>query len=280
MPVPMPARRAGGWDLEIGNGPCTMRNGGFPVLRKICYTLGAAAAAGAMVVSGFAAAGAATTACGKKCLDVGFVDPGLGSALLASNSLTGPKGTLVRLVQGSDGLATEDFVKIAVGTVVPTYCTATGQPETGSLFTSDQCELLVADGYSTDEAYELAFSPNNGGPEDECIGATSSKPGSAVRLEPCGASAGTVLISTRKLPGGRVSYTNSVWMVNGDSDNFSNPNVLTDDGTYPSNPTWAPAVYNGKRGIDTQEVCATTGPYDGATPTCSRAVKILDPDNR
>ena len=241
------------------------------MLRRLCYTLAAAAAAGVMAVSGFAAAGAATTACGKACYDIGFVDPGLGAELLASNSLAGAKGTQVRLVQGSDGLATEDFVRIALGTVVPTYCTATGQAQTGSLFKPVQCQLLVADGYSASETYEFAFSPNNGGPEDECIGATSSKPGSAVRLEPCGASAGTVVIPMRKLPDGRVSYTNSVWEVNGASDNFSNPNVLTDDGTYPSDPTWATVVYNGKHGIETQEVCATTGPYDGATPTCSRS---------
>jgi hypothetical protein len=254
-----------------------MRNGGFPVLRKICYTLGAAAAAGAMAVSGFAAAGAATTACGKVCLDIGFVDPG-GSALLASNSLAGAKGTLVRLEQGSDGLPTEDFVEIKLGTVVPTYCTATGQAQTGSVFTADQCELLVADGYTTSSlTYEIAFSPNNGGPEDECIGATSPKPGSAVRLEPCGASAGTVLIAMQKLPGGRMSPTDSVWLVNGASDNFSNPNVLTSDGTYPSDPTWAPVVYNGKRGIDTQEVCGADGPYDGAIPTCSRSVRKPPP---
>jgi hypothetical protein len=251
------------------------------VLRKICYTVGAAVAAGAMVIGGFAAAGAATTACGKACLDIGFVDPGLGSAILASNSPAGTKGTLVRLLQGSNGLPTEDFARIELGTVVPTYCTTAGQAETGSPFTSEQCQLLVADGYSKNETYELAYSPNNGGPEDECIGATSSKPGSAVRLEPCGGSAGTVLIPTRKLPGGRVSYTGSVWEVNGASDNFSNPNVLTNDGTYPSDPTWAPVIYNGKRGIDTQEVCATSGPYQGAIATCTRTVvKAPPPDYR
>jgi len=250
-----------------------MRNGGFPVLRRFCYTLGAAAVAGAMAVSGFAAAGAATTACGKACYDIGFVDPGLGAELLASNSLAGAKGALVRLVQGSDGLPAEDFVRIAAGTVVPTYCTATGQAQTGSLFTAKQCQLLVTDGYSANETYEIAFSPDNGGPADECIGATSSRPGSSVRLEPCGASAGTILIPVRKLPDGRVSYTNSLWEVNGASDNFSNPLVLTDDGTYPSNPTWATVVFDGKRGIDTQEVCATNGPFHGATPTCLNPVK-------
>jgi hypothetical protein len=244
------------------------------VLRKTCYTLGAAVAAGAMAISGFAAAGAATTACGKACYDIGFVDPGLGSAILASNSSAGAKGTQVRLVQGSDGLPTEDFVRVKLGTVVPTYCTATGQAQTGSLFTSVQCQLLVSDGYSNSETYEIAYSPDNGGPADECVGATSSNPGSAVRLEPCGASAGTIVIPMRKLPDGRVSYTNSVWMVNGDSDNFSNPNVLTDNGTFPSDPTWAPVVFDGKRGIETQEVCATNGPYQGATPTCRN--KVVD----
>jgi hypothetical protein len=251
------------------------------VLRKFCYTLGAAAAAGVMAVSGFAAAGAATTACGKACYDIGFVDPGLGAELLASNSTAGAKGTLVRLVQGDDGLATEDFVRIPAGTVVPTYCTATGQAETGSLFTAVQCQLLVGDGYSKNETYEIAYSPDNGGPADECIGATSSKSGSLARLEPCGASAGTILIPVRKLPDGRVSYTNSLWMVNGASDNFSNPNVLTDNGTYPSNLTWSAVIYDGKRGIDTQEVCATNGPYDGATPTClNKVVKPPVPDYR
>lgn len=238
------------------------------MLRKICHALGATAAAAAIAAGGIAAAGAATNACGKACFDVGFLDPGSGSALLASNSGHDTTGNLVRLLAGSNGLPSEDFTLVKVGTVVPAYCNAAGQAITGSLFKPAQCEVLVDDGYATSQTYELAFDPNNGGLEDECVGAASARSGSQVRLEPCGGSAGTVLITMRKLPGGRVSQSGVVWVVNGASANFSNPNVLTSNGTYPSDPTWTQVAFNGRLGIDTQEVCTANGPY--RVPVCSR----------
>jgi hypothetical protein len=244
------------------------------VLRKIGYALGATAAAAAIAMGGFTVAGAATTACGKACFDVGFVNPGSGSAILASTSGRDTTGNLVRLLAGSNGLPSEDFAKIQVGTIVPTYCTAAGQAATGSLFTSQQCQLLVTEGYAKNQTYELAFNPNNGGLEDECIGAASARSGSQVKLEPCGASAGTVLIPIRKLPGGRVSQRGVVWVVNGASANLSNPNVLTSNGAYPSNPTWSQVAFNGRLGIDTQEVCSANGPY--RVPVCTGPVKVVD----
>lgn len=257
-----------------------MRNGEFPVLRRFCYTLGAAAAAAAIATGGLAVAGAATNACAQACMDIGFVSPGFGRAILASRSGLDTTGNLVRLLPASNGRPDEDFDAIAIGTFVPTYCTKGGQAVPGSLFTSRQCHLLVGEGFSKDQTYELAFNPGNGGPQDECVGATGPKPGDKVRLEPCGVSAATVLIPVRRLPGGQVSFRDASWVVNGASDNFSNPNVLTSNGTYPSNLTWAPVTYNGGRGIGTQEVCGINGPYRGPVCARTRIVKGTGPAHR
>jgi hypothetical protein len=69
-------------------------------------------------------------------------------------------------------------------------------------------------------------------------------------------------------------------VVNGASDNFRNPNVLTSNGTYPSNLTWAPVTYNGGRGIGTQEVCGINGPYRGPVCARTRIVKGTGPAHR
>ena len=231
------------------------------MLRKICYTLGATAAVAAMAIGGFATAGAATSACGKACFDVGFVDPGSGAAILASNSGRDTAGNLVRLLAGSNGLPSEDFAKITLGTIVPAYCTATGQAATGSLFTSSQCQLLVTDGYAKSQTYELAFNPNNGGPEDMCIGGWKNEVanGWKARLTPCGVAADTVIIKAAKLPGGNTQTGN--WYINGASDNFSNPLVLTNPGYAPSQVTWTTINLNGKHAADNQEVHSASGPF-------------------
>jgi len=227
-----------------------------------CLTLGFGAPALASHTPG--AIANATNACNSDCIDIGFVNPDFGRAILASKSDSDASGNIVRLLSGSNGLPKEDFAKTDVGTVVPLYCTLGGQAQAGSVFTANQCHLLVSLHYGFDETYQNAFNPNNGGPEDECVGVTGPKSGDKVRLEPCGVSAATVLIVAPHLPGGSTGA--GVWLVNGDSDNFSNPNVLTSDGTYPSDPTWTKVDYNGSAGIDTQEVCAASGPYAG--PVC------------
>lgn len=206
----------------------------------------------------------ATNACSGACTDIGFVNPGFGRAILASHSGLDTAGNIVRLLQGSNGSPREDFAVTTAGTIVPGYCTHGGQAQPGSLFTANQCHLLVSLGYTHDDTYQLAFDPDSGGPEDMCLGTTGPASGDKTRLEPCGLSSKTVLIVAPALPGGSTGA--GFWLVNGASDNFSNPNVLTSTGAFPSQPAWTKVSYNGGAGIDTQEVCAATGPYHG--PVC------------
>ena len=50
-----------------------------------------------------------------------------------------------------------------MGTVFPLYCTATGQAQTGSIFTNNQCHLMFVAGLSLATTFQYAFNPNNGG---------------------------------------------------------------------------------------------------------------------
>lgn len=208
----------------------------------------------------------ATNACSGDCIDIGFVNPGLGEAILASHSGLDKAGNVVRLVQGSNGMAKSDFAATETGTVDPLYCTHGGQAQIGSLFTANQCHLLISEHYGHDQTYQLAFDPDNGGPEDQCVGSVGPKSGDKVRLEPCGVNADTVIIVAETLPGGHVVSAGTGWIVSGASDNFSNPNVLTSNGTFPSDPTWTKVDFNGLGSVDTQEACAADGPFAG--PVC------------
>jgi hypothetical protein len=244
-------------------------------LKARLFIIGAAlAGCTALGIAGATAASAsvhgvkpmATNACASDCVDIGFVNPGLGEAILASHSGKDTTGNVVRLVQGSNGMPKSDFAATEVGDVDPLYCTHGGQAQTGSLFTANQCHLLIAEGYGHDETYQLAFDPNNGGPEDQCIGSVGPKSGDKVRLEPCGVNADTVIIVAENLPGGHVVSAGTGWLVSGASDSFSNPNVLTSNGTFPSDPTWTKVDFNGLGSTDTQEACAKDGPFSG--PVC------------
>jgi hypothetical protein len=226
-------------------------------------------ALGAMALTGPAAATVrpmATNACSGQCEDIGFVNPGLGEAILASHSGLDTAGNIVRLVQGSNGAPKEDWAETNVGDVDPLYCTHGGQAQAGSLFTANQCHLLIAEGYGHDETFQYAFDPNNGGPEDECIGSTGPASGDKVRLEPCGETSATVVIEADALPGGKSLSGSQEWLISGASDNFSNPNVLTSAGSFPSDPTWTKVDFNGQGSIDTQETCLEAGPFTG--PVC------------
>lgn len=200
----------------------------------------------------------ATNACSSSCTDVHFLVPGK-HALLAARSGLNIAGNLVRLVHGSNGAPKEDFAEVALSTVDPAYCLGSF-PVPGSVFTARQCQLLNNAGLDGATTFELAFNPDNGGPENLCIGATGPKSGDRMRLEPCGVTAATVLIETSSLPGATTT-AGSDWLISGASDNFSVPNVATSDGTYPSDPTWSQVVKNGGSGIDTQEVRLESGPF-------------------
>jgi hypothetical protein len=247
---------------------------GHFVFRKICYLAASLTAAAGLTLTAFAGTAAAkpappkphlsagTNACAGACNDFGLVNPAFGGAILASHDGLNVSGNIVRLLAGSNGLPKEDFAQTDAGTVVPQYCTSSGRKAGGSLFSSNQCHLLVDEGYAGDETFQLAYDPDNGGPETECVG-TGPKL-ILLRLEPCGFTARTVLIAAYTVPGG--STSTGFWLINGASSNFSNPKVLTSDGTYPSDPTWSTLVLNGGSAVDWQETCAAPGPYHG--PVC------------
>ena len=202
----------------------------------------------------------ATTACGAACTDVSFVNPGPPDLLGTHSGLALPNN-VVQLVAGSDTAYQEDFTQNDVGTVFPIYCSATGQAQTGSLFTDNQCHLLSAAGLLGATTYEWAYNPNNGGDETLCIGGWDNKMsnGWKLHLEPCGVAADTVLIETNTLPGGATSAGD--WVINGASDNFSTPLVATSDGAGPFQATWSTVQMKGQTGISTQEAVFTSGPF-------------------
>jgi hypothetical protein len=231
---------------------------GYAVAAGVAVTamlsMGAASAAGA------AAKPDATNACGNKCIDVSFQNPGLTDLLGVHSGLAVPNN-IVRLVPGSNGAYKEDFTRITVGTVFPLYCTATGQAQDGSIFTNNQCHLMFLAGLNLATTFQLAYNPNNGGDETLCIGGWSNEVsnGWKLRLTPCGVAADTVLIQSPTIPGGKTTIGN--WLINGASDNFSTPLVASNPGSSPSQPTWSTVVLNGKKGIDTQETRFFPGPF-------------------
>ncbi len=233
---------------------------GYAVAAGVAVTamlgMGAASAAGASIVHPNA-----TTACGAACTDYSFTVPGL-SDILAAHSGLAIKNNIVRLVAGSNAAPKEDFTPVNEATVVPTYCNDTGQAETGSVFTNNQCNLLVNDGLGAAVTFELAFNPNNGGSEQLCVGAwDNSAPASGwkARLEYCGVGSDTVIIETATLPGGTAAI-GTHWFISGASDNFSRPLVLTNPGFAPSQVTWTTVNLNGEKSADNQQVVITPGP--------------------
>jgi hypothetical protein len=239
------------------------------------YALAAGVAVTAMLGMSVASAGAATSKpkptiknatndCGASCIDISFVAPGHHYILKDHDGFTN-KNNPIALTLGSDGLPSEDFSYTTAGTVDTEYCTTTGQPTTGSVFTANQCHLLIDDGYGPDETYELAYNPDKGGPENMCLGDWDNDvnlpSGWEARLEPCGVDAATVLIGAQSLFGATLTGDH-YWLVSGASNNFTNPLVLTDSDTVAwQAPHWDTLDLNGSEGIDTQEIHAVPGPF-------------------
>ncbi len=227
----------------------------------VAATIGMSAVA-ASATARMPARPAATNACGASCVDVSFVDPGR-RWILASHSGLSVPNNVVRLLRGSNGLPKEDFSEVDLSTVAPLYCTSTGQAQPGSVFSSNHCALLQNAGLLGATTFQLRFNPNNGGDETECVGAWDNQAPSSgfkLRLEDCGVAADTVLIQTDTIPGGTTTAGN--WLINGASNNFSNPLVATSTGeAAPSQPTWNTVRLNGGLGIDTQETRFIDGPF-------------------
>jgi hypothetical protein len=225
-------------------------------------TVAATVGMSAMAASAAPVRPAATTACSFHCVDTSFRNPGLFNILTVHSGIAEPNN-IVRLTRGSNGASKQDFSRINVGTVNTLYCTPiTGVSVDPTIFTNRQCKLMQLAGLGGATTFQLAFNPNNGGDETLCVGAWDNQPpvsGFKIRLSECGVGADTVLIRTPKLPGGNTGIGD--WLINGASDNFSNPLVATSDGTAPSQPTWSTVVLNGQHAVDTQETRMFPGPF-------------------
>jgi hypothetical protein len=207
----------------------------------------------------------ATTACSIHCIDIHFRSPGHREILKVHDGLN-VTNTTFALNQGANNLPAEDLSPTFQGTVQQLYCDANGSPYPGSLFTPNQCHGLIVNGFANDPTWQLEFNPNNGGPGDHCLGdwnsALNVPSGWKARLEPCGNNASTVQILANHLPGGLVAPPGYVWIINGGSNNFSNPLVLTVQNTLAwQAPTWSTVVFNGGAGISGQEAIAVPGPF-------------------
>jgi hypothetical protein len=236
--------------------------------KRASYAMAAGAAVAATI--GMSAMGAsatvrphATTACGANCVDYSFRNPGPHQILAVHSGLAFPNN-LVRLVHGSNGAPKEDFSRINVGTVGTLYCDpVNGTSIDPTIFTNKQCKLLFLAGMMGRTTFQLAFNPNNGGDETLCVGAWGNfapSSGWKTRLVDCGVAADTVFIQSPKIPGGTTS-PGSQWLINGASDNFSTPLVLSSNGTSPSQTTWKTVQLNGGMAIDTQETVQNFGPF-------------------
>jgi hypothetical protein len=240
-----------------------MRNIKLTASRWAAVLATAGLCAGAVALSA-SSAGAATNACSTSCVDIHFLQPGRHELVKDHSGLT-KTNNVIALNQGSNSSAAEDFSEINVGTIDPIYCNGTGQAQAGSVFTNNQCHLLDSLGMGGDTTFQLAFNPNDGGPETQCIGdwnnQTPVPSGWKARLEPCGVTSATVIIETAVLPGGATTAAGE-WLISGGSNNFSTPQVLTVQNTTAwQAPTWSTVNLNGQSGQDTQEVRITSGPY-------------------
>ena len=225
-------------------------------------TVAATVGMSAMAASAAPVRPAATSACSFHCVDVSFRNPGPFQILTVHSGIAEPNN-IVRLTHGSNGASKQDFSRVNVGTVNTLYCNANGTSIDPTIFTGRQCKLLQLANLGKATTFQLAFNPNNGGDETLCLGAWDNQPpvsGFKSRLSECGVAADTVLIQTGHIPGGFVSGPGD-WLINGASDNFSNPLVLTSDGTSPSQPTWSTVRLTGKQAIDTQVTRQTVGPF-------------------
>jgi len=244
----------------------------LPLWAKIvtpAVTVAALAGGGAFVAGG---AGAATNACSSKCVDISFLSSGHHWLL---NDAKGREtdNAVVSQQLGSNGGnqgRNEDFEYTDQGTVVPTYCPSTTTPaQYPGIFTANQCLALQNAHLASANAYQLQYVPNGAEASGLCLGTwdgTNPLPSDSnwlARLQPCGVNASTILIGANSLDNSAWSTTSgSYWVISGASNNFSNPEVLGNNGLQQwQNLTWQPIHINGNQGEDSQEIRATPGPF-------------------
>ena len=185
---------------------------------------------GGLGVAGTLTASAATPSCGKNCISLYtqkfgphyFVDVYQARAAAGQESI---------LFQGSNSDPALDFTYKYSGTV-------------GSFYTSyGLVSAAFAHTYSSDPAFEFQYSPygvNSG----FCLSTwpgEAPQPGYKVRLEPCGAYSNSLWVADFGSRGGRnvVKDPRSVTgfdvpLINGATNNFSNPEVLNYPAGHPT----------------------------------------------
>lgn len=232
-------------------------------------TVLALAGGGAVYAAG---AGAATNACSTKCEDISFLSTGHHWLLNDAKGRTSANA-VVSQQQGSNGGnagRNEDFEYTAHGAVFPTYCPETGTPATyPGILSAKQCLGLQNAGLASADAYQLQYVPFGAEASGMCLGdwaATVPLPSASTwlaRLQPCGDAADTILIGADALNSGAWTTTSgSDWVISGASNNFSNPEVLGNNGQEQwQNLTWQPIHINGGAGEDNQEIRAIPGAY-------------------
>jgi hypothetical protein len=200
------------------------------MFRKIMAAAGTLVVLGGLSLAATGVANAATPSCGSSCTNVYFQSPGHHYVTYSGKGRT-VSNNPIELFGASNSRPGEDFIPIDVGTVVPEYCTSTGQSASGA-FTNNQCDLLVADGYSSDQTWELEYSAY-GNASGKCLGDWNNDgpitTTMMVRLEPCGENADTIQILAKHI-GGVTAAGSGVFVVDGASDNYSNPFVETSQG--------------------------------------------------
>lgn len=215
--------------------------------------------------------GAATNACSSNCTDISFLSTGHHWLLNDAKGRTSVNA-VVSQQEGSNGGnqgRNEDFEYAQEGTLFPTYCPEAGVPATyPGLFTAKQCLALQNANLTNADAYQLEYVPFGGEASGMCLGdwaATVPLPSASTwlsRLQPCGDAVDTILIGTQQVNGWHTSSGSSFWVISGASNNFSNPEVLGNNGIQQwQNLTWQPIHINGGAGEDNQEIRAVAGAY-------------------
>ena len=217
-----------------------------------------------------AGAGAATNACGLHCIDISFLSTGHRWLLNDAKGRTSDNAVVSQQLASNGGNQgrNEDFEAFDEGTVEGTYCpSATNAPAIDPLFTPNQCALIKNAGLIADTAYQAEYVPDGADASGLCVGTwdgTNPLPSASdwlTRLQPCGENANTVVIIATSLPAGNAA-PGSFWAVSGASNNFSNPEVLGNNGGQQwQNLHWQPLAINGGAGVVNQEIRVTPGPF-------------------
>jgi hypothetical protein len=219
---------------------------------KVLAAAAALTLAGAAGAIGAVSANAATTSCGRSCIDIYshlFGTHAHPNFVLDVSQPGTATGTPIILSQASNGNSGEDFSISFQGTVQ-------------SFFEAGLVSASLDLHYHNLHAYEIQYSPH-GVDSGKCVGVgTTAADGIKVTLQPCGVSSKTIWVvdSFSAIKG------NYVPLINGSDVNFSDPYVLNYPGNgYPTdNPrpelqTWTLQKFSNHRTAGNELFSANSG---------------------